>query len=142
MKSFQEIFNQTLAEARAGRLSKPGASKGSPFEQSPYILEGSFKAFSGKKPKKPSNEKTEEAKVSPAGRKRILTEPQKQALEFFRSYGEMLDDHAGTIEIKKAFRRLAKKLHPDRAFTVDPAMLKKRAFEFQQLHLAYRKLIS
>ena len=99
MKSFQEIFNQTLAEVERGCLSKSKSPKVSSFEQPPYILKGKFNPFPDKKPKgTPAN--NDPLKTHGAPRPRVLTEIQKQALEVFRRHGELLDGNAENAEIK------------------------------------------
>ncbi|MBA4394815.1 MAG: hypothetical protein C0407_14790 [Desulfobacca sp.] len=140
MKSFQEIFDQMLAEKQADRVKGVTFRRSSAADRPPYILKANPKPSPEKKTKEPptvSKTDTPQRPIPP----RALTEIQKQALECFNRHGEMLDEYAGITEIKKAFRRLAKRLHPDKASDLSPETQKMKAYEFHQIHLAYRHLL-
>jgi hypothetical protein len=140
MKSFQEIYDQIMAEMQAGRVKGAPFHRPSASDQPPYILKSKTKLFPEKKPQNsPAFIKKE--KLQQGIQPRALTEFQKQALECFHRHGEMLDESAGITEIKKAFRRLAKRLHPDKISGLSPETKKSKAHEFHQLHLAYRHLL-
>jgi hypothetical protein len=140
MKSFQEIFDQILAEKRAGRVKGATSHRSSAADRPPYILNSNTKPLPEKKSKEtPPVFKKEKPQRS--FHTRSLTDIQKQALECFHRHGEMLDECSGITEIKKAFRRLAKKLHPDKASGLCPETQKIKAQEFHQIHLAYRQLL-
>lgn len=67
--------------------------------------------------------------------KRKLTFDQIKAVKVFTKFGELEIGDCSTIdEIKTAYRRLARKFHPDAA--------KKSGEEFKLISLAYKKLIS
>jgi DnaJ like chaperone protein len=42
--------------------------------------------------------------------------------------------------VKKAYRTMAKKYHPDKLSSADPAMLKGAQEKFQQVQAAYEKI--
>jgi hypothetical protein len=140
MKSFQEIYDQILADMQAGRVNGATFRRSAASDQPPYILRSKPKPFPEKKSKGPSPV-FKKAKPPRSDQPRVLTESQKQALECFHRYGELLDGYSGIADIKKAFRRLAKRLHPDKASHLSPETQKIKAYEFHQIHLAYRQLL-
>jgi hypothetical protein len=69
---------------------------------------------------------------------RALTAPERQALETLREAGAV-DLHAGftPAELKAAFRRLARSLHPDRHPGADATRLAAYAVRFARVRDAY-----
>jgi DnaJ like chaperone protein len=51
-----------------------------------------------------------------------------------------IDSNATDAEVKKAYRTMAKKYHPDKLSSSDPAMLKGAQEKFQQVQAAYEKI--
>ena len=51
-----------------------------------------------------------------------------------------IDSNASDAEVKKAYRTMAKKYHPDKLSSADPAMLKGAQEKFQQVQAAYEKI--
>lgn len=62
---------------------------------------------------RPSTAKIYPQKPKPPPPPHVLTETQKQAYEFFQFQGAALAPHFSAQDLKKAFRTLALKLHPD-----------------------------
>jgi hypothetical protein len=65
--------------------------------------------------------------------KRKLTFDQAGALKVFNIFGEKLDEYSTDEEIKNAYRRLAKKFHPD--------LNRNKGEEFKMISSAYEKFI-
>lgn len=140
VKSFQEIYDQVLAEMQAARQKGVTFQRSSITSQPPPIPKSAIKSFPGQKPKTlPSGFKKE--KPPSSVRPRVLNEGQKEALACFQYHGERLDEQAGINEIKKAFRRLAKKFHPDKISGLNQETQNIKAEQFQQILLAYRLLL-
>jgi hypothetical protein len=140
MKSFQEIYDQILADMQAGRVNGATFHRSSASDQPPYIRKLKAKPFPEKKTPGTSPVFKKE-KPHRTDQPRVLTESQKQALGCFQQYGELLDEFPGIADIKKSFRRLAKRLHPDKASHLSPEIQKMKALEFHRIHLAYRHLL-
>jgi len=51
-----------------------------------------------------------------------------------------IDSSSTDVEIKKAYRTMAKKYHPDKLSSADPAMQKGAKEKFQQIQAAYEKI--
>lgn len=51
-----------------------------------------------------------------------------------------IDSNATNSEVKKAYRTMAKKYHPDKLSSADPAMQKGAQEKFQQVQAAYEKI--
>jgi DnaJ like chaperone protein len=51
-----------------------------------------------------------------------------------------IDSNATDVEVKKAYRTMAKKYHPDKLSSADSAMLKGAQEKFQQVQAAYEKI--
>jgi DnaJ-class molecular chaperone len=140
MKSFKEIYDQVLSEMQAGRQKAATFQRSSPAEGPSYILKTPFKPFPGQnRGGKPFP--SPKADTEPSSRPRVLTKIQKESLECFRRHGEILAEDAGESEIRKAFRRLAKRFHPDKTTGLSQEQQKIWAQEFHQIHLAYRTLL-
>lgn len=65
--------------------------------------------------------------------KRKLTFDQEGSLKVFAIFGEKLDEYSTDEEIKNAYRRLAKKFHPD--------INRNKGEEFKMISSAYEKFI-
>ncbi|MDZ4675983.1 MAG: DnaJ domain-containing protein [Oligoflexia bacterium] len=73
--------------------------------------------------------------------KRKLTFDQLNALKVFLKFGESkIDEYSTTEEIKSAYRRLARKYHPDARVNVSDIKLN-NAEAFKLISAAYKKLI-
>ena len=60
--------------------------------------------------------------------------------DFYEILG--LSKGASASEIKKAYRKMAKKYHPDKLRGQDPAMIKGAEEKFREVQKAYETLIS
>ena len=70
----------------------------------------------------------------------VLTSKQREALSVLRQLGAPLDDDFDRTQLKRAFRRLALMLHPDRHPGADPRHSKRLGASFALLCQAYRTL--
>lgn len=88
--------------------------------------------------KYPENTK-ETSRWKPTGLNEKLTE----AFEFFHNNGEVyLTDKSNLTSLKRAFRRLAKKLHPDRVAHQSEFVQKSYSDNFLKLHKHFKELES
>jgi len=71
--------------------------------------------------------------------KRVFTFDQARAIELISSFGEKLNDFSTDEEIKGAYRRLARKFHPDMNASASPTEKKKAEEIFKKLSSAYQK---
>jgi len=86
-------------------------------------------------PKEPSAQKrdADQIKVATQKVKRNLNFDQKGSLKVFAIFGENLTEYSTDEEIKMAYRRLAKRFHPD--------VNKNKGEEFKMISSAYEKFI-
>jgi DnaJ-domain-containing protein 1 len=140
IKSFKEIYDQVLAEMQAGRQKAATFQRSSPTERPSYILKTTFKPDASKN-SQDTVPPSLKAEADHSSAPRVLSKAQKEALECFRRHGEILAVNVGDSDIKKAFRRLAKRFHPDKASGLSSEAQKNWAREFHQIHLAYRLLL-
>ena len=72
--------------------------------------------------------------------KRAWLSAQLKALEVLRAFDKSLDEYSTDTEIKTAYRKLAKKLHPDATVHLSVAERKSREAAFREIIEAYEKL--
>ncbi|MBX2987008.1 MAG: hypothetical protein KF802_03840 [Bdellovibrionaceae bacterium] len=117
--SFQEILEEKLGAGRPTPETDWTLSPGEPAHLA-YLL-GQIGVFRFPKPRpspppsSPSREKPRPAVPAPRakGPPHALSERQKTAMGWFQDQGEALADDFNEKELKTAFRRLARRLHPD-----------------------------
>jgi hypothetical protein len=74
--------------------------------------------------------------------KRLWSESQIKALKVLIDFGaEELGDFSSDTDIKKAFRRLAKRFHPDTLSNQPESIVKEKSAQFILIHESYKELI-
>jgi hypothetical protein len=124
--SFQQILEEKI-HARS-RSERPGPPP--PLEQDPAHLAYLLGTL-GVSYWRPQTTKIYPMAPRPAPRPHVLTADQQQAFEFFTLHGTPLSPAFTPRELKKAFRGLALKLHPDmnKGTSVGPFMELKQNYE-------------
>ncbi len=85
---------------------------------------------------------TEEIRVEIPLEKRNWSEAQHKALQALIGFGaEDLSEFSSDSEIKKAFRQLAKRYHPDMLRDQPESIIKEKSQQFMLIHKSYRELI-
>ncbi len=74
--------------------------------------------------------------------KRQWSECQQKALQTLIAFGaEELSEFSTDLEIKKAFRSLAKRYHPDTLINQPEAVIREKSQQFIAIHRSYKELI-
>lgn len=135
ISDFQKILNNLIEEKESDAVIYTSGVD-PVFENIDFKVQ-SFSGGVGLRYRVPQKPKTElEVEIKPilkTMRISPLTYDQKRAIEFFIKLGMSLKEEASLEEIKSAYRRLAKKYHPD--------LNSHQGDQFKQISLAYKKLI-
>ncbi len=82
------------------------------------------------------------AKTPPPKVKRVFTESEKQALsELIQLGADGLDEFSSNDDIKKAFRTLAKRYHPDSLVGQSDSIIREKSRQFMRIHSCYKALV-
>lgn len=114
------------------------------FRENPY---GSTAKVSDSHAREKTQQLEQEIKREPAPKpeppprtKRILSFDQEKALELLNKFGAAVDSYSTDSEIKNAYRKLAKKFHPDAHAGKEKKELERLENCFKQISRAYALL--
>lgn len=144
MKSFEEILREKMTEKESNSHNERHAfSHTAPRETAWNLYE--IPRFSFNQPNAKSYRLKNE---NPKSQPEVLWTPENlpeeiaAAYRFFHQHGEnKLTDNSSPMALKRAFRRLARDLHPDRFATHGELVQKQKAVLFRELRHQYEIIL-